>query len=114
MKFIIINSTGRHRKAPSEFQSAKTIKRHEVPAAQITQSRKPSMNRARSFLGPTINDPSRVLQKQERKNYREEDSLLMFESNMTPISLRNGVQKEFPRPTSSNAQQHSQVKSRLA
>lgn len=27
MKLIIINSTGRHRKAPSDFQSAKTIKR---------------------------------------------------------------------------------------
>ena len=29
-KLIIINSTGRHRKAPSDFQSAKTIKRQEM------------------------------------------------------------------------------------
>lgn len=60
MKFIIINSTGRHRKAPSEFQSAKTIKRHEMPSQQFIQSRK-SMDRTRSLLGPMVNDPSRVL-----------------------------------------------------
>ena len=88
MKLIIINSTGRHRKAPSEFQSAKTIKRHEVADAQQQKLRQPSMDRTRRLTGA---EPSRVMQRQERKSYREEDSLLMYDSNVAAAPARHNV-----------------------
>jgi len=38
----------------------------------------PSMDRTKRLLA----DGNRVMQRQERKSYREEDSLLMYDSNI--------------------------------
>lgn len=109
MKLIIINSTGRHRRAPSEFQSAKTIKRHEVNASQLrNRSRESSLvnrigaehdkqsaslpKKAHKKKKSANNNDNLVnenrFQQQARKDYRHEDSMLMYDSNVNTVQAQ--------------------------
>ena len=47
------------------------------------------MDRTRRLTGA---EPSRVMQRQERKSYREEDSLLLYDSNVAAAPARHNVQ----------------------
>ena len=95
-QLIVINSTGpgRHRKAPSEFSGAKTVKKKQLMSSISTTTLRGNANLQRALILPAaaltgaqgVSDGNTVpgLEQPLPKSYREEDSInatLAFESN---------------------------------
>ena len=114
-QLIVINSTGRHRKAPSEFNGTKSLKQvsnqrqliNSISIQKLRGKEDYQFNAANAIGVNSVNDHTSeeqffssengpvLFEPFQQKNYHEEDSMIAYDSNPLSGVNRANMKKDL-------------------